>query len=293
MVLIGCDQNPEVPLVEQTEVSGIIDIDTIWTKEHSPYIVTDDITVERNAALTIQPGVEVRFDGFYALIIKGTLLANGGCCKTAENAQQQLNFDNQEGNKIIFTTNYPNLKAWRGIYFDNTNDDASIIRCAKITYAEIAIKSMSSSPQISDNVIESNEKGIVLDSPNIITHNLISSNDYGLVIAFSSPYRVKTFVTNNIIAHNECGVSCDFGYNLSMSLTQNNIFDNFDYSIQMQAYYDVNAQNNWWGTTNVEHIENQIYDVHDDSKFYGEHQLGEILYSPFAKSEITDAGPRC
>ena len=75
IILIGCDQNQETPpLPEQTEVSGIIETDTIWTKEHSPYIVTDDIIVERNATLTIQccmqKEVEVLFDGFYGLIIK-------------------------------------------------------------------------------------------------------------------------------------------------------------------------------------------------------------------------------
>ena len=63
IILIGCDQNPETPpLTEETQVSGIIETDTIWTKEHSPYIVTDDIIVERNVTLTIQPGAEVLFD---------------------------------------------------------------------------------------------------------------------------------------------------------------------------------------------------------------------------------------
>ena len=45
IILIGCDQNPETPpLPEETQVSGIIDADTIWTEEHSPYIGTDDIS---------------------------------------------------------------------------------------------------------------------------------------------------------------------------------------------------------------------------------------------------------
>lgn len=65
IILIGCDQNPETPpLDEETYVSGVIDIDTVWTEEHSPYIVTGDVIVERNATLTIQPGVEAPFDGF-------------------------------------------------------------------------------------------------------------------------------------------------------------------------------------------------------------------------------------
>jgi len=220
-------------------------------------------------------------------------MANDGeCCTDAENAPQKLNIESQEGNKIIFTANAPNPKpkAWRGIYFDNTNNDASIIRCSKITYAETAIESVSSSPQISDNIIEFNERGIVLDSPNIITHNLISNNNFGLIIASTGTYHKPTFVTHNIIIHNECGVSCS--YILSVLVQQNSIFDNFDYSIRVQSRYSVDARNNWWGTTNVKHIENQIYDIHDDPELHGGHKLGEVLYYPFLKSKITDAGPQ-
>ncbi len=47
-------------------MEGRISSDTIWTKANSPYIVTSTIEVygdEANAAtLTIEPGVEIRFD---------------------------------------------------------------------------------------------------------------------------------------------------------------------------------------------------------------------------------------
>ena len=60
-----------------TAVSGAITENTTWTLADSPYIVTGDIIVEPDATLTIEPGAEVRFDGVYALSVRGTLLAEG------------------------------------------------------------------------------------------------------------------------------------------------------------------------------------------------------------------------
>lgn len=61
----------------QTNVSGGIYTNTTWTKVNSPYIVTGNIVVFPGNTLTIQPGVEVKFDGWYNIEIRGTLLAIG------------------------------------------------------------------------------------------------------------------------------------------------------------------------------------------------------------------------
>ena len=58
---------PAVSFAE-TYVSGNITADTTWTLEGSPYMVTGDVTVRYSgynsstATLTIEPGVEVRFE---------------------------------------------------------------------------------------------------------------------------------------------------------------------------------------------------------------------------------------
>lgn len=61
----------------QTNVSGGIYTNTTWTKVNSPYIVTGDIVVFPGKTLTIQPGVKVKFDGWYNIEIRGTLVAIG------------------------------------------------------------------------------------------------------------------------------------------------------------------------------------------------------------------------
>ncbi|MFH1760481.1 MAG: hypothetical protein ABIA63_05200 [bacterium] len=48
-----------------------------WTDSRSPYIVAGDIKVPHGASLVIEPGVQILFDGFYTIQIKGSLIAEG------------------------------------------------------------------------------------------------------------------------------------------------------------------------------------------------------------------------
>ena len=49
--------------VNATYVEGPITQDTIWTRVDSPFVVSKDIMVYPNATLTIESGVEVKFEG--------------------------------------------------------------------------------------------------------------------------------------------------------------------------------------------------------------------------------------
>ncbi|MEE4356918.1 MAG: hypothetical protein V2I97_10640, partial [Desulfococcaceae bacterium] len=60
-----------------TNVSGSISADTRWNLSGSPYIVTGDVTVEAGMTLTIDPGVQVKFDSGFSLIVYGILNAVG------------------------------------------------------------------------------------------------------------------------------------------------------------------------------------------------------------------------
>ncbi|MFT4704897.1 MAG: hypothetical protein ACI81R_002605, partial [Bradymonadia bacterium] len=40
----------------QTNVSGGINVDTIWTVAGSPYVMIGDVSVQTGATLTIEPG---------------------------------------------------------------------------------------------------------------------------------------------------------------------------------------------------------------------------------------------
>ncbi|MDO9576796.1 MAG: right-handed parallel beta-helix repeat-containing protein [Candidatus Cloacimonadales bacterium] len=49
----------------------------IWTQANSPYYIDGEITLQLSDNLTIQPGVQVVFNGYYKFIIHGKLLAQG------------------------------------------------------------------------------------------------------------------------------------------------------------------------------------------------------------------------
>lgn len=78
------------------EISGI------WQKQFSPYYVYGDVFVPNNNKLIIQPGVEVRFMGSYALEVYGSLFAEGAL-----------------GDSITFKANDTNgLRLYRGMNID-------------------------------------------------------------------------------------------------------------------------------------------------------------------------------
>ena len=54
----------------QTSVSG--NVSGTWNLAGSPYIITGDVDVILGTTLTIDPGVEVRFDGQFGLDVQGT-----------------------------------------------------------------------------------------------------------------------------------------------------------------------------------------------------------------------------
>ena len=113
-----------------TNVSGPITTDTTWDAAGSPYIVTGDVTVQNNAVLTIDPGVEVLFESNRRLQIgnffeAGALVADGD---SGPGAPAQ----------IVFSSNQaaPAAGDWRSLFFEGQADAAnSIVRNVLIEYA--------------------------------------------------------------------------------------------------------------------------------------------------------------
>lgn len=60
-----------------TFVAQNIDQNTRWTKAGSPYTVTVEIAVLKDAMLTIEPGVEVRFSPETRIVVEGGISAQG------------------------------------------------------------------------------------------------------------------------------------------------------------------------------------------------------------------------
>jgi hypothetical protein len=217
-----------LPASAPTLVGGSISSDTIWDFNHSPYVVTSDITVESNVTLTIEPNVVVKFAGYYNLLIKGNLNAIGS-----------------QSASVIFTSNSssPAVGDWKGIQaYDNysvmtfqnalveyadtgiyNNDGNITIVDSEISFNDVGIYYSQSSysnmthGEITDNIIKANGIGVQIDveygpSGNMtLENNTIVSNDEGLRLYYFNREGFNVSITQNIISLNGLGVRIEGG----------------------------------------------------------------------------------
>ncbi|MFC1704534.1 C25 family cysteine peptidase [Candidatus Omnitrophota bacterium] len=193
-------------------VSG--DVSGTWRAAHSPYFVEDDIWIPESLTLTIEPGVEVRFDDHRSLYVGGTLHAAG-----------------TPHDRIIFTAS--GLFSWGGIHFAFSSSD-SVIEHATIEYAYWAIKDDSEHVnEIRHSLLHRNEVGIALRNTNLrIINNTIVHNVWmGIEIGWLA----SAFMQNNIIAmNNDVGIWRGETGPPDPTLLYNNVWGN-----RFRDYYNV------------------------------------------------------
>jgi len=218
-----------------TYVSGNIISNTTWNITDSPYIVTDNVTVDESVKLIIESGVTVKLNFFTRLIIDGILIAEG-----------------DESQPIIFTSNRskPALGDWSSIKFNDASNDSSVIKHAKIEYAIYGIWCIKSSPTIINNTITNiMTKGIYLQESSsvIINNTIINVSNRGIDIHQSSPiidnnlianttyYGIRSYKSAPIITDNIVTGSIDGIYSKeSSSIITNNTVTSTSYSIYIE-----------------------------------------------------------
>lgn len=130
--------------------------------------------------------------------------------------------------------------------------------------------------QISNNIIESGDNGIIIfgsdtePSENTISFNNISDN-----------HLLGSFFGNGIALR--CGSSnTDCTNSFEDKIEFNNIFNNSNFNFildnrggRSNINEKIKAEKNWWGTTNKKEIKEKIYDFFDD------HSLGKVDFNPY------------
>ena len=162
----------------------IISNDTIWTLNKSPYIISNNVLVEQDVKLTIEPGVLIKFDKNKTLRVDGELYAIGTRLY-----------------KITFTSNKANPEPgdWNGINFFPTSKKSSLKYC-NINYGSGISNSCDELLEISHCRISNNSetrKAIHNEASIIISNSIITRNKGGGVCN-----RNNMIIQNCIISRN-------------------------------------------------------------------------------------------
>ena len=155
------------------------------------------------------------------------------------------------------------IKGTGGMYGINVRD-SSLISDNNITGCFAAINTQNN-PIIQRNLITANNYGISSNSGSpTIQNNIISSNSYGI-------YGGGGIITNNTLGNNGRAIQPSY---LPPIITQNNFLSNTQ-NVYMALTSDLDAPNNWWGTTNIAVINQTIYDNKNSTV------LGKVNFNPF------------
>ena len=153
---------------------------------------------------------------------------------------------------------------------------------------------------ISNNIIQENEGGLsggiycggveTLDIGGNTIRNNISNPDIFGIRSFPPSYAgglnisnsVNVIIHDNSIAGNK-GMLAPSGaisilYAASPTINKNDILDNSQYDLYNASSTEINAMNNWWGTTDLAIIGQHIFDYYDDFT------KGKVSYLPVASS---------
>ncbi len=172
------------------EVGGMLAGDQEWKFENSPVLVKDHVMIPKGASLKIAPGVTVLFQGYYQLMVKGTLEAVGDAKRM-----------------IVFTCEQKEARRslWKGLVLSGEDSKAVLSDCI----FEYAFRNlcMVSGTVVRSCVFRHNHYALYFSGSTqaMVNGNRFFNNSYAVYCDRSSPV-----LQGNIISSNEFGVFCIF-----------------------------------------------------------------------------------
>ena len=204
-----------LPAAKATPVEGVISQDTLWTLVDSPFVVTNNITVNSGVTLIIEPGVEVRFGGEFSMIVVGKIIAQG-----------------TEARKIRFTTNDPSGDSyWRSISILGAQ---SSFRHCIIEYGTNGTVVETGSLDIQESTVQLNsENGLVVNGGvvNVDRNEFDLNGQNAIQISGGS----SVMITNNTIRLNTYGLTLSKYLTGTVRVQQNEISNNTEAGIVLEA----------------------------------------------------------
>ncbi|MFA5668929.1 MAG: right-handed parallel beta-helix repeat-containing protein [Balneolaceae bacterium] len=178
-----------VSIFAQTNVSGTISSNTTWNVAGSPYIVLGSTTVNNGYTLTIESGVEVRFETGVQLTISGSLVGDG----------------------VAFTANSGSgREAWNRIYLNSASSNLSLSN-STIQFATNAIEVAYGTATLDTVIISDSKYGVFMHQNGNanITGSTITSTYYP--IYYQSAGAITYFGENDFSGNDFDLVFSSFG----------------------------------------------------------------------------------
>ncbi len=158
-----------------------------------------------------------------------------------------------------------NVIAGNGQYSGIYTEGTAYISNNNITGCWTGIYAVGASTIQYNNIMGNANDGILGENAaSTIQNNVLANNDVGI--------SVTGIIRNNTIANNL--VAGIWGPNSSATISQNNIYDNAQ-NVHLTEPDDIEAVNNWWGTTDASAINQTIWDHKNASN------LGTLNFDPY------------
>jgi parallel beta-helix repeat protein len=209
--------------------AGPITKNTVWTQEDSPYNVDGIVTVEKNVKLTVEPGVEVRFNSQndvnyadYGIVIEGEMDASGAA------------FTRHPDNSYDV--------AWAGITFEESKKTSDVNVCT-FEYADSGVHTLKDSRlDFADSAISGGNRGIYVEDSsalNLIGHE-ISHAQIGIYMVDSNDITVKDSTVSDCF---DVGILVDLGTSQSYDISVCEVKANAVTGIELRSVYDSEISN--------------------------------------------------
>ncbi len=167
----------EFEKISSSELAQVINEPLTLSKINSPYFVPNDVTIETNGIVNIEPGTIIYFSGGKGMTVKGKLIMNG----TVDEP-------------ITLTSYYP-LEKWAAICFDSSNG------ISELNNVNISLATNGSDPVYFFAAISSLNSTIHLNNVNFNNVKLPISSQWSNMIVhgctFENVYEVGDYINCN------------------------------------------------------------------------------------------------
>jgi hypothetical protein len=273
LAVLTCIPDSRMSVLGQvgTSVGGILWDNTTWTSENSPYTVTETVQIPENVTLTIESGVTVICPpSEVAFLVSGLINAHGTI-----------------NNKIIFDGGGSSQFFREATSEPFVNLSYCIIRNGYALGTSMPSFNLSYSEVINVNGLQTN---LLSPEPTYIEYNIFVN--WGGIKAWAAENQIH--IRNNVFKGSEGGALITYILTPGFDVKYNSFLDMDTTVLSLSDDYsssDVNATNNYWGTTNTSIIDSLIRDGADDIEIQGFIEYMPILTEPHPDTPVFSVTP--